>query len=346
MLDYLSKKQWTPGVTLTRRSPERRWSSSAKDSIRALSRPYLVHHLGLGVGVLQQQQPSPQPSLQPSPRVTALQPTSVLSSPPQTPTREAQISPPRGLARGAPSPATSPSPAAGRGLAAPIAGLGGMSIRLKNREPAPLANSSTEGGSSHGPETLLASLAAEASTVLPVIHAARSCTAPSHGYRSRSPPPLSEACRAAPEGATAGVATTSGRSTGTPFPPDHSEGRPRRPSSRAAGGGTVEASRSGRHLQKPAARPQAPDPEVQRRKRQSYTPEEIIEFQQQAHCRVLQRQRAMTAEPRTRKVSDHSTRQSLDSFQRRTEMRLEEHTRVALDAIAPQKEKTQTLDKK
>lgn len=213
-----------------------------------------------------------------------------------------------------------------------------MSIRLKNREPAPLANSSTEGGSSHGPETLLASLAAEASTVLPVIHAARSCTAPSHGYRSRSPPPLSEACRAAPEGATAGVATTSGRSIGTPFPPDHSEGRPRRPSSRAAGGGTVEASRSGRHLQKPAARPQAPDPEVQRRKRQSYTPEEIIEFQQQAHCRVLQRQRAMTAEPRTRKVSDHSTRQSLDSFQRRTEMRLEEHTRVALDAIAVEQE--------
>ena len=100
----------------------------------------------------------------------------------------------------------------------------------------------------------------------------------------------------------------------------------------------MEASRSGRHLQKPAARPQVPDPEVQRRKRRSYTPEEIIEFQQQAHCRVLQRQRAMTAEPRTRKVSDHSTRQSLDSFQRRTEMRLEEHTRVALDAIAVEQE--------
>lgn len=100
----------------------------------------------------------------------------------------------------------------------------------------------------------------------------------------------------------------------------------------------MEASRSGRHLQKPAARPQAPDPEVQRRKRRSHTPEDIIEFQQQAHCRVLQRQRAMTAEPRTRKVSDHSTRQSLDSFQRRTEMRLEEHTRVALDAIAVEQE--------
>ena len=214
-----------------------------------------------------------------------------------------------------------------------------MSIRLQNRGPPPLAKSFTEGGSPHGAELLLAGIAAEASTVLPVIHAARSCTAPSHGYRSRSPPAPSEACRAAPEGAV-GVVSTSGRGTETPSSPGPAADRPQRPSSRAAGesGGTPEARRSWRLSQKAAARPEVPEHEVQRRKRRSYTPEEILEFQQQAQCRVLERRRAMTAEPRVRKISDHSRRQSLDSFQRRTEMRLEEHTRVALEAIAVEQE--------
>lgn len=72
---------------------------------------------------------------------------------------------------------------------------------------------------------------------------------------------------------------------------------------------------------------------MQRRKHRSYTPEELAEFQHQAQCRVIERKRALTAEPRPRKTPEHSTRQSLDSFQRRTELRLEQHTKAALEAL-------------
>ena len=340
MLDYLSKKQWTPGAIPAKRGPEHRWDGSfPKDSIRALSRPLLVHPqtmCAINSAACGGSRGNTQP--QPGPRVTTLLPSpgggQQPPPSPRSPAKETSASPQSAATRGA---AALPPASPGRELVGRIAGLGGMSIRLQNRTPPASAKLAGAASSPHRGESLLTRVAAEAVTALPVIQPKRSGTAPAFGRQGRSPPPAREACRAA-RGSMAGAATTSGRGNG-----DHPRAggglgslAAESPNSKVRGTEAPErpVSRAGLEPRKAAPRPPLePEPEMQRRKRRSYTPEELAEFQHQAQCRVMERKRALTAEPRPRRTPEHSTRQSLDSFQRRTELRLEQHTKNALEVL-------------
>ena len=337
MLDYFQKKQWTPGAIPAKIGPEYLWDGSfPKDSIRALSRPLLVHPqtvcaINDACGV---SRGNTQPQL--GPRVTALLPSpgggQQPPRSPRSPAKETSASSPGAVSRGV---AALPPASPARDLGGRI--VGGMSIRLQSRTPPAPAKLAGMASSPHRGESLLTCVAAEAMTALPVIHSKRSGTAPAFGRQGRSPPPAREACRAA-RGSMAGMATTSGRGIG-----DH----PRAggglghlaadsPNSKMRGTEAPErpVSQAGREPRKaPPRPPPEPEPEMQRRKHRSYTPEELAELQHLAQCRVIERKRALTAEPRPRKTPEHSTRQSLDSFQRRTELRLEQHTKATLEVL-------------